>query len=324
MPRRTFVWLSGRKRPPSEYEELSTGIQWDTEAVSRTELSSWRLDNTALSADWNAFRDPSGMYYRNYVIGQDAVEKQLDSVFEIAKDADFVSDLDAEWRKSVTVLVGAMSFAQWGVSMAMQHVMRFTLSPTVACAVQLQVMDKLRNAERGAELHELINPGLPADVLSGAWNAAPELQPLRRYLEEILVEQDWGRVIVGTNLVLLGLLEPFLREMYVKGGRAHNDFATAGFGKHMARDSTRQVAWTDAFLLQCTGEEANVPVISSWVDEFLPGALAATAALAAAHPADGAAARAVQIARSEALARLEKVQVKLSDHTATALAVDAA
>jgi hypothetical protein len=96
--RKTFVWLSGRKRPPSEYEEISTGIQWASEPVSRTELSSWREDSTRLTADWNAFRDPGGMYYRNYVVGQDAAEKQLDAVFALAADADFISTVDADWR----------------------------------------------------------------------------------------------------------------------------------------------------------------------------------------------------------------------------------
>src|SRR5581483_7670224 len=110
------------------------------------------------------------MYYRNYVVGQDAAEKQLDAVFALASDADFVSAIGASWRESLTVLVGAMSFAQWGASMAMQHVMRFTLSPTVACAVQLQIMDKLRAAERSVEWFEALNPAARDDVLHKAWD----------------------------------------------------------------------------------------------------------------------------------------------------------
>jgi len=320
MARRTFVWLAGRKRPPSEYEELSTGIQWYTEPVARTELSSWRLDNTALQADWNAFRDPAGMYYRNYVVGQDAVEKQLDAVFEVARTADFVSALDPAWRQSLAVLVGGVSFAQWGVSMAMQHVMRFTLSPTVACAVQLEVMDKLRNAERDVEWFELLHPDSADDELHRIWDEHPALQPLRKYMEEILVEADWGQVIVGTNLVLLGLLEPFLRELYIKGGRAHGDFTTAALGTHMAKDAARQLAWTDAFLLQCADDEANVTVISDWVDRYVPAATEAIEALAAAYALDGIAAAAAATARAEALARLDKVKVKITDNVSTALA----
>ncbi len=324
MARKTFVWLSGRKRPPSEYEELSTGIQWSGLPVSNTELGQWKQDNTLLSTDWNAFRDPAGMYYRNYVVGQDAVEKQLDCVFALATDADneFVSGLDAEWRESLTALVGAMGFAHWGMSMGMQHVMRFTLSPTVACAVQLQIMDKLRAAERSVQWWELLNPNAAENALAEAWDDIEALQPLHRYVEEVLCEQDWGQVIVAINVALAGLLEPFLRDLYVQGGRAHADFGTAALGTHLSKDATRQVQWTDAFLTQCTADDANATVIAEWLDKYVPAAAAAIDALAAAYPTDGVAARAVAKARVECRARLDRINVKLTDTVAAALADD--
>jgi hypothetical protein len=322
MAKKTFVWLSGRKRPPSEYEEVSTGIQWATEPVSRTELGQWRVDNTALSTDWNAFRDPLGMHYRNYVVGQDAAEKQLDAVVGLATEADFASALDPEWHRSVEVLVGAMSFAQWGMSMAMQHVMRFTLSPTVACAVQLQIMDKLRAAERSVEWFEVLHPDAADDALHAVWDNHAEVQPLRRYLEEILTEQDWGEVIVAVNLVLGGLLEPYLRDLYIKGGRAHGDFTTAALGTHFAKDASRAVAWTDAFLAQCAAEEANAKVIGEWVDAYVPPAVAAIDALVAAFPTGGIAAAAAAKGRAELRARLEKVNVPLTENVLAALVVE--
>ncbi len=324
MARKTFVWLAGRKRPPSEYEELSTGIQWNGLPVSRTEIGQWSDDSTLLSTDWNAFRDPAGMYYRNYVAGQDVVEKQLDSVFALATEsgADFLSTMDPEWREGLTVLVGTMGFAHWGMSMSMQHVMRFTLSPTVACAVQLQVMDKLRAAERCVQWFELLNPDAPADLLAQRWDDVAAIQPLHRYVEEVLVEKDWGQVIIATNLSLASLLEPFLRELYIQGGRAQGDFGTAALGTHLGKDFVRQVAWTDAFLTQCAADEANATVIADWLDMWMPRAAAAMDALVAAYPVGGTAARAAATARGEAKARLEKIGVKLTDNVAAALAGD--
>jgi hypothetical protein len=319
MAKKTFVWLSGRKRPPSEYEEVSTGIQWATEPVSRTELGSWRAESTALSTDWNAFRDPLGMHYRNYVVGQDAAEKQLDAVVGLATEADFASALDPDWRRSLEVLLGAMSFAQWGMSMAMQHVMRFTLSPTVACAVQLQIMDKLRAAERSVEWFEALHPDAADDALHAAWESDPAVQPLRRYLEEILVEPDWGKVIVAVNVALAGVLEPFLRVLYVTGGRTHNDFTTAALGSHFAKDAGRAVAWTDAFLAQCAADAANAAVINDWLDSYLPAAVAAIDAIAAGYPISGVSACAATNARAELRARLEKLTVGQSATVASAL-----
>lgn len=320
--RKTFVWLSGRKRPPSEYEEVSTGVQWATEPASRTEIGQWSSESTQLDTDWNAFRDPLQMHYRNYVIGQDAAEKQLDSVFALATDADFVSGLDPAWRESLKELVGAMAFAHWGASMAMQHVMRFTLSPTVACAVQLQIMDKLRAAERSVEWFEVLNPDAGDDVLHATWDAHPAVQPLRRFLEEMLVERDWGQAIVGVNLALAGVLEPFLRELYKKGGRANGDFVTAALGSHLAKDASRQVAWTDAFLKQCVTDEANKKVIADWLDRYVPEAVAAVDALVAAFPTDGIAAEAASVAKAELAARIEKIDSTLSENIAAVLASD--
>ena len=115
------------------------------------------------------------------------------------------------------------------------------------------------------------------------------------------------------------MFEPFLRELYVRGGRAHDDFVTAALGTHLAKDATRQVAWTDAFLAQCMADEANATVIAEWVDKWLPDAVAALDELVSAHPAGGVSAAAAQTARADAKARLEKLEVKLSDSVATAL-----
>jgi hypothetical protein len=212
-----------------------------------------------------------------------------------------------------------MSFAHWGASMAMQHVMRFTLSPTVACAVQLQVMDKLRAAERSVEWFELVHPDAPDAALHRVWDEVTAIQPSRRYLEEILTEPDWGQVIVAVNLVLAGVLEPFLRDLYVTGGRAHGDFTTAALGTHLAKDAARAAAWTDALLKQCVAEEANAKVVAEWVEQYLPAAVAAVDALAAEYPSAGFAAGAAGTGRAELRSRLEKLDLELTGTSAAAL-----
>jgi hypothetical protein len=289
----------------------------------RTVIGTWDPDSTVLRAEWELFRDPAGLYYRTYITGQDAVERQLDSVFAVAKDADFISDLDPVWREALLCLVGAMSFAQWGIAMAQQHVQRFCLSPTIAQSSQLQVMDKLRNAERDLEWYDLIvGPDAPEDSVRAGWTEAPEMQPMRRFVEEALVVQDWAEVIVAVNLAFAGVLEPFLREVYIRGGRAHHDFVTSALGSSVAKDSRRHVQWTDAFVAFALAEEGNAAVIGEWVDRYLPPALAAVEAVAAAYPLDGVAADALAVSRAELRARLLALNVKLTGGAEAALEVD--
>jgi phenol hydroxylase P1 protein len=275
-----------------------------------------------LQGDWAAFRDPSGQYYRTYVTGQDVVERQLDNVLAVAAEADFLTALDPTWRQSLPCLVGAMAFAQWGVAMAHQHVQRFSLASTLAQSAQLQVMDKLRAAERSLQWYDLLDPESPEEALREVWTGAPELQPLRRYVEEFLVVADWGRVIVTVNVALAGLLEPFLRELYVRGGRAGGDFVTATLGTHFAKDARRHVVWTDAFVKLCAADEQNATPISDWLDHDVPRAVAAIDAIAAAHPAGGLAAAAAATARAELRARLESLGVKRTDDVVAALEAD--
>jgi hypothetical protein len=318
MARKTWVWLSGRKRPPGEYEELSTGVQWYGDPVSRTELSSWKTDSTVIKADWDAFRDPSAMYYRNYIVGQDGAERSLDAVFMVAKDADFVSGIPDPWRADLVTLVGAMSHAEWATAMAHQHVQRFALSPTVACCSQLQVMDKLRSAERSLEWFDLIHPD-GENLISEAWMESPAMQPLRKLLEEILIVKDWGEVIVAVNVALLGIVAPFQREVFVRGGRANADFVTAALGAAFAKDGARHSLWADAFVKLCLVEEANSTVVSEWLEKYVPASVAAVEALAAAFPVNGISAQALDIAKAELRARLEALNVKSTDNVVAAL-----
>ncbi|HVE26875.1 MAG TPA: hypothetical protein VNC22_15800 [Sporichthya sp.] len=318
MARKTWVWLQGRKRPPGEYEELSTGVQWYGDPVSRTDVGSWRLDSTVIKADWDAFRDPNSMYYRNYIVGQDSAERSLDAVFAVAKEADFISGVHGTWRDDLLTLLGAMSHAEWGIAMAHQHVQRFSLSPTIACCSQLQVMDKLRAAERNLEWFDLLYPD-GENLTSGVWMDEPSIQPLRKLLEEILIVQDWSEVVVATNVALLGMLLPFQHEVYVKGGRAHGDFVTAALGAAYAKDGARHTSWGDAFVKLTQTEESNATVVSDWLDRYVPAAVAAVESLAAGFPVGGIATEAVEVAKSELRARLEALNVKRTDSVVAAL-----
>lgn len=320
MARKTWVWLQGRKRPPGEYEELSTGVQWYGDPVSDTGLSSWKLDNTVIKADWDSFRDPSAMYYRNYIVGQDSAERSLDAVFSVAKDADFVSGIEAGWREDLVTLVGSMSHVEWATAMAHQHVQRFSLSPTIACCSQLQVMDKLRSAERDLEWFDLLHPERE-DVAKQRWMDDAAMQPLRKLVEEILIVKDWAEVIVATNLAFLGVVQPFLREVYVRGGRANGDFVTAALGAAFAKDGARHTSWTDAFVKLTQTEEANATSVSEWLDRYVPAAIAAVEALAAGYPVGGVSADALDVAKSELRDRLESLNVKRTDSVVAALEV---
>ncbi|MGH8998614.1 MAG: hypothetical protein ACRDY7_04415 [Acidimicrobiia bacterium] len=323
MPKKkTFTHLQGRKRPPSDYEELSTGLMWRTPPHVNTRHGTWREKDTALRADWEEFRDPTGLTYRTYVARQDAAERQLDGVLRTGALLGVPDGLDGAWRRALATLVGAMSFAEWGVGMLHQQVERFSLSSTLAQSAQLQVMDKMRHAQRDLEVYDLVfgEPEGDDDPVRQLWMEGPDIQPLRRYIEEALGRTDWAELIVAANLGLGGLVTPFLREMYLEGGRRYRDSVVVGLGTAFGEDEARAVAWTDAFVKLTATEPANSGVISGWLEHYLPPATEVVSTLAGHHPLDGIADKAAATAAEELATRLSGLDLDVGPAASAALA----
>lgn len=312
MPK-TFAWFEGRRRPPSEYEELTVGLHFGEEALVSTRVGTWSLDNTRLvNVPWEDFRDPAQLHYRTWIALQDRAERELGATLDLAQQAGFVDGLDGDWRREMAALVGGLAFAEWGVAMAMQYVERFCLSSAVGQAAQLQVCDELRHAQRALEWSDALR-GAPAeegeDPARAAWMDHPALQPLREAVELALVIEDWGEVIVAVNVCLEGLLQPFQRELYLTAARAEQDMGSAMLGQHGWVDEERHLRWTEAFLrLVIDSEPANRAVLQGWCEAHAPAAHTALDAIAAGFPFGGAAEEAASVARTELTKLLEGIK----------------
>lgn len=286
MPR-TFTWFQGQK--PTEYAELTVGLQWTGETLVQTNVGGWSDDSTGLGGvRWEDFRDPAQLTYRTYVTRQDRAERELDAVLRVAGAEGFAAGLDPAWKAALTILVGGMSFAEWGVAMSMQYVQRFCLGSTIAQSAQLQVSDELRHAQRDLEWFDLLTGGsaVEADEHRRAWMDNQAMQPLRRYVETALVIEDWAEVIVAVNVVLEGLLQPYLRTVHTEGGRAYGDLATVVLAQQIWTDEERHLLWADALVdFAIESNDANRDIVAGWVDTYLPEAEAAVAAIDAALPA---------------------------------------
>lgn len=285
---RTFAYFAGRVRPPTEYEELSVGLSW-LDSATKTDIGNFRLDSTALArVEWEDFRDPSALHYRTYVAQQERAEQELDGVFDTAREAGYPAGFAAEWVRALSVFVGAFSFFEWGVGMAQQQVQRFCIGSTLAQSAQLQAMDALRHAERDLQWWEIVSGTTGDDYARATWTDAEELQPLRRYVEEVLVAGDWGEVAVATNLVLENLVQRFVRGILAEGGKRHGDLATIALSRATWTDVRRHVLWARAMVnLAVSAHEDNESLVRKWISRYTEPAHAAVAELARAHPLDG-------------------------------------
>jgi len=324
---KTFAWFEGRKRPPSEYEELTVGLHFGEEALVHTRVGTWTLDNTRLAnVPWEDFRDPAQLHYRSWIALQDRAERELGATLDLATSAGFAAELDPAWREPLATLIGGLAFAEWGVAMAMQYVERFCLSSAVGQAAQLQVCDELRHAQRALEWADALlggsrrpcrgdtprppgaaGPTADGDPARAAWMEHPALQPLRRAIEMALTLEDWGEVVVAVNVCLEGLLQPFQRELWLDTSRKQADLATAMLARHCWTDEERHLGWTEAFLrFVIEADPSNAAVLQSWLDTHAGAGFEALDALAAGFPFDGAAEEAAAVARTEQASRLKE------------------
>jgi toluene monooxygenase system protein E len=312
---KTFAWFEGRRRPPSEYEELTVGLHFGEEPLVSTRVGTWSLDNTRLAnVPWEDFRDPAQLHYRTWVALQDWAEGNFAATLDLAQQGGFIEGLDGGWRAEMATLSGGLAFAEWGVAMAMQYVERFCLSSAVAQAAQLQVCDELRHAQRALEWSDALRgAGASAegdeDPARAAWMEHSALQPLRKAVELALTIEDWGEVIVAVNVCLEGLLQPFQREVYLNASRAQRDMGSAMLGQHCWVDEDRHLAWTESFLRMVTeADSANQAILQGWYETHAPAAQAALDALAAGFPLDGVGEQAAEVARTELAKRFEGIE----------------
>jgi hypothetical protein len=291
---KTYVWNRGRKKRPSEYEELTQfystpavpflADQESHPAVSplpwhytATRIGPPDLERSRLKYEaWELFLDPDEMHYQKYVSTQWNKER---SVNESARAAELLQlQPTAPWIDFMRGFFPPLRYSKWSRVQAFQYVIRFVPSSTVDACVAFQAFDQLRATQRiirrSIELQEQFGG---FDGHRAAWLDEPDWQPAREFAERINALRDWGEVIVATNLCLEALIEPLMEEV----GRlaaANGDMVTSTVMASLLTDSARHRRWTDAFIGMLVESEpfgvSNRDVITEWLSVWYPRAVA--------------------------------------------------
>jgi toluene monooxygenase system protein E len=292
MPK-TFEHFAGRRRT-DVYEDVSAYMQWGEtfrgafpdlpqggayyHFPEDYKLGYWGPSKTRWkSGHWESFRDPDKLTYRTYIERQSQSEQALESVFDASRATDSLRHIDPEWVNALRGFLPSMRFAEWGVSMAHQYVGRFAISGLIANCAVLQSFDELRHTQRIAEIsRELDRVHGGFGGYRETWMSDPMFQPLREMLERICVCQDWGEVIVATNLVLEPLLQPVFLGALQELGAEHRDTVLPHLAYSLSLDEQRHVTWANALAKMLTSEgDENVAVTREWFERWIRHAGAA-------------------------------------------------
>ena len=227
-PRTQKTWslLGDVRRKPSTYEvtaarfhyhfrkepapfELDPGMPLNRWYLAYREGSPFQVD------DWEGFRDPHKLTYKDYVALQHDHETYLDLLIDTHEAAGSVARLDPAWVATLRALFVPLRFPLHVLQMTGLYVGQMAPSSFITNAAHFGAADEMRRVQRiaywtkvlaNAHGDELATTGLAR----GAWENDPAWQPLRRACEQLLVTHDWGEAFAARNLAVKPALDALL------------------------------------------------------------------------------------------------------------------
>lgn len=295
---RELTYIRPQKRRLSEYEAVICNAQPD---MDQFESGGWYLlrpdglgcqdaRTTALvHPNWFEYRDPSGLWQRSYINLQAQQERSIAGATSSAKANGALGDIVPEWLQLVARYYEALGSFEWGMFKAHAFVTREALSDTLSMAYTFSAMDRLRHQQDIAlyslDLYEQA-PGYTEGAGLDAWLNDPASQGARRLVERLLSLQDWGEMVMMTNLVVEPLLATVIgSEFFRRLAPLHGDPVIAVIEMTVEADRRRNRAATQALIKMLTADtdrsgrpvpaSDNHDLIQGWVDSWYPDTLAA-------------------------------------------------
>lgn len=292
--RQTFQHLIDRfgDRPASRYEEATIDIQPTENFHYRPTWAPEReLYDPSFSAlrltDPYSFLDPRQYFYMPYVTARAAHHEAFGQTLAYLEQRELLAKLPDPWRSLLATVVVPLRHYESGAQLLSVAGARFAYGTSIEQCCTFAAFDRIGNAQMLSRVGIAAGGGA-ADVLAGAkesWLDDPHLQPLRRLVEEAMVESDWATGVLAVDLVDSLLYPTIFRgldEAALLGGAGPWSLLAQHFDRWY-RDQRR---WLDALLAVWAADEgygpANVARLDAILGRWLPAATVAVAAVAAA------------------------------------------
>jgi hypothetical protein len=150
-------------------------------------------------------------------------------------------------------------------------------------AAALHAGDEARRVERLAYRIRQIQLIVPEFAMTGKnhWEREPRWQPLRRYVEQLLVAYDWGEAFVGLNLILKPMVDELFMKQMGELALGQNDHLLGQILYSLNEDCQWHRDWSRELVQVLTADSpSNKVVIGGWITKWRPKALLAVDAFA--------------------------------------------
>lgn len=254
--RQTYTNVSDRlgDQPTSRYLEATLDVQPTENFHYRP---TWMPDRELYDARYSAFRlsdayrflDPRQFYYTPYVTNRAALHEEFGRTLSYLEERDLLARLPNSWRSMMAEVVLPLRHYESGAQMVSVTGARFAYGTSIEQCCTFAAFDRIGNAQMLSRLGLALSGG-SAEVLTSAksaWMGAGHVQPLRRTVEEIMVEGDWAAALMALDL-LDSLLYPLLYRGLDAAALLGGAGAYSLFAQHLTAWFADQRKWVDALV----------------------------------------------------------------------------
>lgn len=267
---RVAAYTGGRK-PASRYLEATLDIQpthnfhyrptWDPE---------FDLFDTARSAikmaDWNALRDPRQYYYATWTMARSRQQEAMEANYQFVASRGLIERMPDVVRTAACAVLMPLRHVAWAGNMNNSQICAIGYGAMLTAPALMHGLDHLATAQYLTRLGLSLGATEALDAGKQAWLSGADWQPLRRLVENMLVEKDPMRLMLAQNMVLDGVLYPLIYSVFVDDHlAAHGGGAVGMMCAFMTEWHLESAAWIDAVQKVCATEsDANRQLLSDW------------------------------------------------------------
>jgi toluene monooxygenase system protein E len=280
---KTWTAFGNLGRRPSEYEIVTHDLNhtmrpMPLELPPDAQGNRWlREHRDAISLtvpDWNAFRDPDAVTYGSYVAMQDDQEAYVEGLLERFDRDGHDERLTEAALDYLALTVTPCRYLAHAGQMLSAYLQQLAPSSYVANCATFQTADQLRRVQLVAYRTTALRLAHPPRTFGAGeratWERHPGWQPIRAAAEHALVEYDWDRALVATQLVVKPVADLIFLE------QLREELAAVApldglIVENLWRDAERSRRWTAALLRFLTdGDPANRGTLQGYLREWAP------------------------------------------------------
>lgn len=237
-------------------------------------------------ADPYSFADPRQYYYTPYVTARSSMHEAFGKTLDYVENHNLMERTPEPWQNLIANVIMPLRHYEAGGQMLFSGACRFSYGATISQCCAYEGFDRVGNAQLMSRVGIALGGGTAA-VLKGAkrvWMEDEHTQPLRKFIEELLVVDDWAVGVIGMDLadrLIDTLVYRHLDEEAILGGAGSYSL----LAQHVGTWYADHRKWLDALYKTWLADEeyaeSNKEVFSEAVNTWLPRAAEAIKSLAA-------------------------------------------